>query len=35
MCLLDIFYIENYSPMLDLRILLRSVPKVLSGEGAY
>jgi exopolysaccharide biosynthesis polyprenyl glycosylphosphotransferase len=35
MCLLDIFYIENYNPALDLRILLRTVPKVLSGEGAY
>jgi lipopolysaccharide/colanic/teichoic acid biosynthesis glycosyltransferase len=34
-CLLDIFYIENYSPALDLRILLRTVPTVLSRKGAY
>jgi len=34
-CLLDIYYIENYSPLLDLRILLRTVPKVLMGEGAF
>ena len=34
-CLLDIFYIENHSLALDLRILLRTVPKVLFGEGAY
>ena len=34
-CLLDIFYIENYSPALDIRILLRTVPTVLSRKGAY
>lgn len=34
-CLLDIYYIENWSPALDLKILLRTVPKALSGEGAY
>jgi exopolysaccharide biosynthesis polyprenyl glycosylphosphotransferase len=34
-CLLDIYYIENWSPALDLKILLRTVPKVLSGQGAY
>ena len=34
-CLLDIYYIENWSPGLDLKILLRTIPKVLSGEGAY
>jgi exopolysaccharide biosynthesis polyprenyl glycosylphosphotransferase len=34
-CLLDIYYIENWSPALDLKILLRTIPKVLSGEGAY
>jgi exopolysaccharide biosynthesis polyprenyl glycosylphosphotransferase len=34
-CLLDIYYIENWSPVLDLKILLRTVPKMLSGEGAY
>jgi exopolysaccharide biosynthesis polyprenyl glycosylphosphotransferase len=34
-CLLDIYYIENWSPALDIKILLRQIPKVLSGEGAY
>jgi exopolysaccharide biosynthesis polyprenyl glycosylphosphotransferase len=34
-CLLDIYYIENWSPALDIKILLRTLPKVLSGEGAY
>jgi exopolysaccharide biosynthesis polyprenyl glycosylphosphotransferase len=34
-CLLDIYYIENWSPALDVKILLRTVPKWLSGEGAY
>jgi exopolysaccharide biosynthesis polyprenyl glycosylphosphotransferase len=35
MVLLDLYYIENWSPVLDLQILLRTVPKVLLGEGAY
>jgi exopolysaccharide biosynthesis polyprenyl glycosylphosphotransferase len=34
-CLLDIYYIENWSPALDIKILLRTVPKALSGQGAY
>lgn len=34
-CLLDIYYIENWSPALDFKILLRMIPKLLSGEGAY
>jgi len=35
MVMLDIYYVENWSPFLDLSILLRTIPKVLSGEGAY
>jgi exopolysaccharide biosynthesis polyprenyl glycosylphosphotransferase len=35
MCLLDIYYIENWSPFLDIKILLRTVPKVFMGDGAY
>jgi exopolysaccharide biosynthesis polyprenyl glycosylphosphotransferase len=35
MVLLDLYYIENWSPFLDVQILLRTVPKVLTGEGAY
>jgi exopolysaccharide biosynthesis polyprenyl glycosylphosphotransferase len=33
--LMDITYIENWSLGLDLRILLRTVPAVLSGKGAF
>ena len=35
MCLLDIYYIENWSLGLDLTILLRTIPRVLLGDGAY
>ncbi len=34
-CLLDIYFIENWSPALDIKILLRTIPKVVLGEGAY
>jgi len=34
-CLLDIYYIENWSLWLDLQILLRTVPEVIFGNGAY
>jgi exopolysaccharide biosynthesis polyprenyl glycosylphosphotransferase len=33
--LMDITYIENWSLGLDLRILLRTVPAVLTGKGAF
>jgi len=35
MVMLDIYYVENWNPFLDLSIMLRTIPKVLSGEGAY
>lgn len=35
MVLLDIYYVENWSPLLDLRIMFKTVPTVLIGEGAY
>jgi exopolysaccharide biosynthesis polyprenyl glycosylphosphotransferase len=35
MVLLDIYYVENWSLALDLHILLRSLPAVLQGKGAY
>ncbi|NLG49352.1 MAG: undecaprenyl-phosphate glucose phosphotransferase [Chloroflexi bacterium] len=35
MVLLDIYYIENWSPLLDLRILIKTIPTVLLGSGAY
>lgn len=34
-CLLDIYYIENWSLGLDLQIMLRTIPNVLLGNGAY
>jgi lipopolysaccharide/colanic/teichoic acid biosynthesis glycosyltransferase len=34
MARLDLDYVENHSLLLDLRILLRTVPAVLSGRGA-
>lgn len=35
MVMLDIYYIENWTPGLDVKILLRTLPAVLSGRGAY
>lgn len=34
MCLMDIYYIENWSLGLDLQIILRTVPHVLLAHGA-
>ena len=31
---LDLEYIDNWTPLLDLKILARTVPAVLSGRGA-
>ena len=35
MVMLDLFYIENWSLSLDLKIMLRTVPSVLLANGAY
>jgi exopolysaccharide biosynthesis polyprenyl glycosylphosphotransferase len=35
MVLLDLYYIEHWSPVLDLQIMLRTFPKMITGEGAY
>lgn len=35
MVLLDIYYIENWSPALDSTIFLRTIPRVILGDGAY
>lgn len=35
LCLLDIYYIENWSLALDIRILLQTIPHTLFGKGAY
>jgi lipopolysaccharide/colanic/teichoic acid biosynthesis glycosyltransferase len=32
---LDVWYVENWSILLDARILLKTVPVVLGGEGLY
>ncbi|HWP42153.1 MAG TPA: sugar transferase [Blastocatellia bacterium] len=32
---LDIFYIENWSPWLDLKIILKTIPVVLKGDNTY
>ena len=34
-CLLDIYYIENWSLAMDLRIMLQTIPRVLFSSGAY
>ena len=31
----DIYYVQNYSPLLDLIILFKTIPAVLRGRGAY
>lgn len=33
--LLDIYYIENWSLVLDTKILLQTIPRVILGSGAY
>lgn len=35
MCLLDIYYIENWSINMDIRILMMTIPRVLLRSGAY
>ena len=32
---LDIYYIENWTPLLDFQILIKTLPAVLTGRGAY
>ena len=33
--LLDVYYIENWSVWLDIRILLSTIPQILRMDGAY
>lgn len=35
MCLMDIYYIENWSITMDIRILMMTIPKVILRSGAY
>lgn len=32
---LDLWYVDNWSPVLDLQILVRTFKAVLRGSGAY
>jgi lipopolysaccharide/colanic/teichoic acid biosynthesis glycosyltransferase len=32
---LDIYYVEHWSLLMDLRIVAQTIPTVLSGRGAY
>jgi lipopolysaccharide/colanic/teichoic acid biosynthesis glycosyltransferase len=32
---LDFFYLENWSLMLDVSILVKTIPAVIEGRGAY
>ncbi|MHB1412326.1 MAG: sugar transferase [Thermoleophilia bacterium] len=35
MAKLDLYYIENWSGWMDLKIILKTIPVVLSWRGAY
>lgn len=35
MCLMDIYYIENWTITLDVRILMMTIPRVIFRSGAY
>jgi lipopolysaccharide/colanic/teichoic acid biosynthesis glycosyltransferase len=35
MVVLDIYYIENMSFWMDLRILIKTIPAVFQAEGVY
>jgi lipopolysaccharide/colanic/teichoic acid biosynthesis glycosyltransferase len=32
---LDLYYAENWSPAMDVRIILKTIPTWVRGEGAY
>lgn len=35
MVLLDTYYIENWSPWLDIKIMIRTIPSIILARGAY
>ncbi len=35
MVILDLFYIDNMSPLFDLKIMLKTIPVMLLGKGGY
>jgi lipopolysaccharide/colanic/teichoic acid biosynthesis glycosyltransferase len=35
MVILDLFYIDNMSPLLDLKIIFRTIPVMLLAKGGY
>jgi lipopolysaccharide/colanic/teichoic acid biosynthesis glycosyltransferase len=35
MVMLDLYYIDNWSLLFDLKIMLRTIPVMLLGIGAY
>jgi lipopolysaccharide/colanic/teichoic acid biosynthesis glycosyltransferase len=35
MVLLDLYYINRWSLLLDLEIMVKTIPVVLCGKGAY
>lgn len=35
MVILDLFYIDNMSPLFDLKIILKTIPVMLLGKGGY
>jgi lipopolysaccharide/colanic/teichoic acid biosynthesis glycosyltransferase len=35
MVMLDIYYGENWSLLNDVQILVRTIPQILFGDGAY
>lgn len=35
MVLLDVYYLEHWSPMMDLEIMLKTIPAVITARGAY
>jgi lipopolysaccharide/colanic/teichoic acid biosynthesis glycosyltransferase len=35
MVLMDLYYIDNWSLWSDVKILLRTIPVIISGKGAY